>query len=171
MGEKYFEAGKEYFLNFDGFGDELEILAVEEFFCIEVRGHRITGIADLVLRHRESGEMIVIDHKSKSRKSMDKEMNHYRRQLYIYAMFVHQKWGQYPSKIVFNMFREGYIVEEAFDQAKLEETEQWIEDLIGEIHAEELFLPMPNQYFCQFLCDVSKYCPVMGGDTEQEEDE
>lgn len=164
MGEKYYAAGNDYFSNFSGFGEEWEVLAVEERFCIPMAGHNVVGIADLVLRHRETGELVVIDHKSKSKKSMEKEMDHYRRQLYIYAAFVHHKWGQYPSKIMFNMFREGYTIVEVFEIAMLEETERWIDETIAQIHDEELFLPMPNQFFCQFLCDVSKFCPVMGGE-------
>lgn len=158
MSERYFEAGARYFENFDGFGDQWDILDVEEKFSIQIRGHEFLGIADLVLRDKNTGKITVIDHKSKSKSSMEREIDTYRHQLYIYAMFVKQKYGVYPEKIAFNMFKEGYVIEETFDPAQLEKTEDWIEATINEILADTTFQPTPNNYFCHYLCGVSGFC-------------
>ena len=73
MPQKYYDAGKKYFDGFDGFGEKYEILTVEEKFEINIAGYLFVGIADLVLRDKETKEIIVIDHKSKSINSMKKE--------------------------------------------------------------------------------------------------
>lgn len=172
MADRYYAAGAAYFRQFTGFGDNWEILAVEERFSIHIRGHLFVGIADLVLRDRETGGIVVIDHKSKSRKSMDKDISLYRHQLYIYAMYVREKFGVYPEKVAFNMFREGYLHEEAFDPDELTRTEDWIEALIGEILAAEAsgtFPPAPNAYFCNNLCGFSAICSLYSGAKSQEE--
>lgn len=169
MAEKYYDAGSAYFRDFDGFGAEWEILSVEERFQITIRGHCVIGIADLVLRNKESGAIVVIDHKSKSKKSMDKEIDLYRHQLYIYALFVKQKYGVFPEKIVFNMFKEGYLIEECFDERCLKETEDWVADVIRMIEADEGYEARPNEYFCRFLCGVSGFCPSFT-QTEERDD-
>ena len=158
MSQRYYEAGAKYFEKFSGFGENWEILAAEEKFSIEIRGHSFLGIADLVLRDKETGKITVIDHKSKSKSSMEKEIDTYRHQLYIYALFVKQKYGVYPEKIVFNMFKEGYLIEEVFDSAELEKTEAWIDDTITQIQSDTSFEASPNDYFCRFLCGVSEFC-------------
>ena len=144
MAGKYFQAGKDYFDNFDGFGDQYEILSVEEKFTVEIAGYTFTGLADLVLKNKETGEIEVIDHKSKSKNSMDKEINIYRRQLYIYAAFVHQKYGVWPKRLRFNMFKEGYFIDEDFSMDSMHETEQWIRDTIQRILDEKDWLVSPS---------------------------
>ena len=52
----------------------MEILSVEERFELDIRGNPFVGIADLVLRDKRDGGIIVIDHKSKSMQSMKKEL-------------------------------------------------------------------------------------------------
>ena len=98
MAQKYFDAGLDYFDHFDGFGDNIEILTVEERFEIKIGEYIFVGVADLVVRDRNTGEITVIDHKTKSNSQMKKDIQTYRKQLYTYAAFVKQKFGVYPSK-------------------------------------------------------------------------
>ena len=67
---RYYDGGLQYFRSFDGFGDDMEILSVEDKFELDIRGNRFVGIADLVLRDNNTGGITVIDHKSKSMNSM-----------------------------------------------------------------------------------------------------
>jgi hypothetical protein len=164
--EKYYEAGLHYFDAFDGFGDEWEIAlidgkpAVECKFEIRIGGYPFVGIADLVLRHKKTGAYMVIDHKSKSRKSMEKEIGTYRRQLYIYAAFIKEKLGVYPEKLCFNMFKEGYLIEERFNQEAFDEAMTWVVDTNEQILLEFEWEPQPSDYFCRFICGVLDYCPL-----------
>lgn len=73
---KYYDAGKSYFDNFSGFGSKWNhILGVEDEFITDIQGFAFKGIADLILQSDETGEILLIDHKSKSSSSMKKTKN------------------------------------------------------------------------------------------------
>ena len=160
MAQKYYEAGLSYFENFDGFGDDWDVLSVEDKFEMDIGGYPFVGIADLVLRNKNTGEIWVIDHKSKSKSSMDKELLTYRRQLYTYAAHVKQKYGVFPDRLSFNMFKEGTWIHEAFDHQMYEDTMKWIVDTIESILFEVDWAVSPNSYFCRFVCGVLDACPA-----------
>lgn len=160
MGQKYFEAGKRYFENFDGFGEEWEILASEQWFELNIDGNHLAGIVDLVLRDRETGEIMVVDHKSKSASSMKKELLLFRMQLYIYAMWVKEQWGVWPSILRFNMFKEGYNIDEPFDPSMVDTTRQWILDTIQCIREEKEWKVCSSSYFCRWVCSCIDHCPA-----------
>ena len=108
FGDKAYNAGLKYFETFDGFGDEWEVVTVEEKFVLNIGGYNVSGIADLMLRHKDTGEYWIIDHKSKSKSSMRKDLPMYRHQLYLYAMWCHDYFRAYPGKLSFNLFKESY---------------------------------------------------------------
>ena len=157
---KYFEEGKQYFLSFDGFGEDMEILSVEERFELDIRGNPFVGIADLVLRDRRDGGIIVIDHKSKSMQSMKKELFANTRQLYTYAAYVKERFGEYPSMLRFNMFRYGTFIDEPFSMDRYDETMDWIDTTIRAIKNEKDWRVSASGYFCRFICSTRLHCPV-----------
>lgn len=160
MGEKYFESGQRYFAEFEGFGEAYEIVAVEDRFEIELRGHLFVGVIDLVLRHKAGGQLVVIDHKSASTKTMNANLDAKMRQLYTYAAYVHEKFGEYPSMLRFNLFREGQWIDEPFCREKLNETFNWLEHMVQAIQAETEWTPNKSNFFCRFICGVNASCPV-----------
>ena len=160
MGEKYYEAGLAYFENFSGFGDEWEVVSAEEKFELDIGGYPFVGISDLILQHKETKELWVIDHKSKSASSMSKELQTYRRQLYIYAAHVKQKYGVYPSKLSFNMFKEGTFIDEVFDINMFNDTMEWVVEMIESILFEADWKISPSSYFCRFICPALMSCPA-----------
>lgn len=153
---KSYEAGLEYFRNFKGFGD-VEILEVEDKFRIHIGPYPFTGIADLVYRDSE-GRLTVVDHKSKSAASMKREQDIYRRQLYIYAEHVYQKYGEYPEILKFNMFKAGGEIVERFSLEEHRKALSWAQETIEEIIMEDEFPACPNSYRCQFICSVREIC-------------
>ena len=157
---KYFDEGKAYFDSFDGFGDA-KILSVEEKFEIDIGGNPFVGIADLVLREKD-GSITIIDHKSKSMQTMKKELPLYKRQLYIYAAYAKQRFGEYPKLLRFNMFRYNDFVNEPFNMTAYEETLRWVEETIRRIKSEQDWLVSESGYFCRWICSVNNHCPVGG---------
>lgn len=166
MAEKYYEAGLKYFESFDGFGDEWEIAiidgepAVECRFEIRIGGYPFVGIIDLVLRNKHTGAIMVVDHKSKSKNSMDKELSTYRKQLYVYAAYIKEKLGVFPEILRFNMFKEGYFIDEIFNEEAYEDTMNWIVDTIESIFLESEWRISESSYFCRFICGVLDHCPA-----------
>ena len=161
MADKYYNAAMDYFDHFEGFGDEWEVLSAEKKFVIRLGQYNVSGIADLVLKNKNTGELWVIDHKSKSMNSMKKEHALYRRQLYLYAMWCKEEFGEYPTKISFNMFKEGVFIDEDFSLDLLEETKKWFIDTIHEIEnldVIEVWETKLNSYFCGQICGVAPEC-------------
>ena len=159
---RYYDEGLQYFRSFDGFGDDMEILSVEDKFELDIRDNRFVGIADLVLRDRNSGGITVIDHKSKSMNSMKKAQYENTRQLYTYAAYVKERFGAFPTLLRFNMFRYGVNIDEPFSRDRYAETMDWIERTIAEIRAEREWKVSSSSYFCRFICSTRLYCPIAG---------
>ena len=160
MAGQYYDEGLQYFQSFDGFGDDKEILSVENKFELDIRGNRFVGIADLVLQDKKTGDIIVIDHKSKSMNSMKKAQYENTRQLYTYAAYVKERFGEFPTLLQFNMFRYGVNINEPFAMERYEETMDWIERTIAQIKAEKEWKVSSSGYFCRFICSTRLHCPV-----------
>lgn len=161
MAQKSYLLGESYFQSFTGFGSEYDIASVEERFEVDVGGYTIVGLADLVLRHRETGEYLVIDHKTKSPKTMRKDFDEYVKQLYIYAMYVHQRFGQYPERMAFNLTKAPEEkFEEIFSEERLAEVKKWILTTIHRIEQEQDWLPGGSDYFCRNICGYRYDCPA-----------
>lgn len=161
LGERYFNAALEYFENFEELPDYYEVLSVEEKFVIDLSGKKISGIADLVLRDKRDGGIIVVDHKSKSLSSLKKEMNLYRKQLYLYAWWVHETYGVWPKQLIFNMFKEHTNIVEEFSIDAMDEAVKWYLDTIAEIEQCDMFEDWDtnySSYFCGQICSQASRC-------------
>lgn len=155
--ENYFKQGKAYFDNFDGW-EMYKIITAEEEVEFKIDGYKLGGFIDLLVRNVLTDELEVIDHKSKSGFKNKEEKNHYLLQLYLYSIPIKEKYGQYPNKLKFNMFRKGKWEEEEFKYAKLEMAKQWVIDTIKNIEKETEFAPTKDDFFCKYLCSHRNTC-------------
>lgn len=161
LGEKYFHAAEEYFEKFAGLPSNYEVLSVEKKFVITLEGYRISGIADLVIRDKDTGGIEVVDHKSKSMSSMKKERDLYRKQLYLYALWVHEEYGVWPRLLTFNMFKEHDTIVEEFSLEEMEKAKRWFIDTIKEVEAADVFEEWDanySSYFCSNICSCAGEC-------------
>lgn len=150
-----------YFEQFDGFGDEWEVISVEDKFVINYQGFDISGIADLVLCHKVTGEIRIIDHKTKSASSLSKEINLYRKQLYLYAHWCYERFGQWPQDVCFNMIKTQKMIIEPFSMEEHNKAMQWYVDTINQIMIADTFEDWGcniSKFFCQNICDVCVSC-------------
>lgn len=161
MAEKNYKLAEKYFETFDGFGSQYEVASAEEQFEIDVDGYTVRGLADLVLLDKTDGRYVIIDHKTKSSASMDKDRDTYVHQLYIYAMYVYKRFGQYPKWMAFSLIKDnGRLVKEQFSMDGLERTKKWILDTIDQIKHSKEWIAGGSSYFCQFICGFRYSCPV-----------
>lgn len=156
--EKSRAAGLRYFQNFKELEPEWEVLDVEKKFEIQIGGYPVVGIVDLVLRHKDTGDIVVVDHKSKSKASMTKEYETYKKQLYIYAKYIKETYGKFPSVMRFNMFKEGYEIDEPFNQEDYDKTMSWVIHVIEQTILDDEWEARPDDFFCFVLCGVKDYC-------------
>ena len=178
LNAKYYDNGKEFFADFDGFPDNWEIIAAEQDILIEIGGVKVQGFIDLIVRDKNDGKLIVVDHKSKAKFKNDEELEHYGYQLYFYSVWVHEHFGEWPKELIFNMFRIRDVKHITFTQEGLQKAIGWLEKNVAEVYADEDFLDkvsiekniLPTQepknyrpdFFCQHLCGVRYHCPRSG---------
>lgn len=151
-----------YFASFDGFPD-YDIVSSERRFTVPIGPYEFDGIADLVLRSKADGSLMVIDHKTKSTDAMRKDIDRFRNQLYIYAAHVKQQYGEYPKTLAFNMLKTGDLIAEEFNEAQMEKTIDWAVSTIDTICLDTEYLYKQDDFHCRFLCDVRmqcEHCPI-----------
>lgn len=131
----YYQDGENYFTNFEGYSN-WEILESEYQFEIPITDNALfNGKVDLIARSKKSGRLIIIDHKSKSKFKSKDELAEYAKQLYLYAFAVHEKYGEWPKTLYFNMFRKGELVTIPFDKKEYRMAMNWAVDTINAIQS------------------------------------
>lgn len=169
MFEKYFDKGSEYIGDLEQELGAFDPVAVEEKFTFSIGGKKFVCIVDMVCKD-EDGNIFIVDHKSRQLKKRsgrkkptkaDEELDEYLRQLYLYSIPVKKKFGELPSKLVFNCFRNdagSRIIVEPFDEEKFEAAKQWALDSIEQIRQEEKWDPVVEYWKCHHLCGVCNSC-------------
>lgn len=170
FGEKNYNAAVHYLEHFSGLPAGYEVISVENKFVIDIGGYPVSGIADLVIGSPADNEVIIVDHKTKSAASMKKEYQLYRKQLYLYAIWFKEWSGNWPTKLRFNMVKDGTFIDEPFDEAMVEETKRWFIDGIHSIEECDLledwitcisdsdYEKAKEPYFCKWICGVNPSC-------------
>ncbi len=174
----YYDNGREFFAFFDGFPENWELVASEQEIRYEIDGFRVHGFIDLIVRDRRDGKLMIVDHKSKGRFKSTEELEHYSYQLYLYAVWVHMTYGEWPKELIFNMFRAREEKHIPFSYETLDQAVRWMKSTILRIDADEDFSdkvklryemlgkPIPENYrpdfFCSQLCSVRHCCPRSG---------
>lgn len=145
LGERYYNAGKDYLDQFDGSCFEpYEIVGVEQQVKLDIDGRPFVGVIDLILKG--GGDYIVLDHKSKSAFKSKHEQAEYVRQLYLYAIYIKEKYGKWPVKLVFHMVRDGgKLVEIPFNEQDAADARKWFTQTIDAIYHDEVFESTPNR--------------------------
>ena len=157
LADKYYEAGLNYFENFEGFGD-YEIVQAEKELEFTVDKYKVTGYIDLLLKDKD-GNFHIFDHKSSTVKSAKSDKaKEYWKQMYLYSIAIYQEYGVYPVKLHINAFKEGKIYTIDFDIEEIEKVKKWVVDTIEILKKEREFLPKSNSFFCKFVCSYRNSC-------------
>lgn len=160
----YFESGKRYLENFQGFTKLHKILEAEyEFEEVVNDAFIFNGKVDLVAED-ENGDLIIVDHKSKSSFKNKAELAEYAVQLYLYAFAIERKYGKLPVKLVFNMFRKDIWQVIEFKQEDYEAAMKWLVDSVNEVEGCFDFTSVPNTFFCNNFCSYRDNCEEKAGD-------
>lgn len=149
--DDYYKSGEKYLESFDGFPN-LNILEAEYEFDTVINNQFVfNGKIDLIATN-QNDELIIVDHKSKSRFQTKKELKEYAKQLYLYSYAVHEKYGKYPKYMYFNRFRRNETDEIKFTKKELAETLQWAIDSVTEIENCMNFDAIPDTFYCNNFC-------------------
>lgn len=158
--QSYFDKGLEYLNNIDLDLDKYEVLGVELKVNFKIDGKDFIGFIDLLLRDKDTREVIIVDHKSASikilkngsiSKSDQQHFLEFKRQLYLYSIPIIEKYGT-VSKLKWNMFKDQKWIEIPWKKDEYNEAIQWAKDTLKLIENEKEWLPNPNYYYCHYLC-------------------
>lgn len=161
--QKYIDSGVNYLSGFTP--PPWETVGVEIKLRFRIQNFPFIGIIDHLGRD-ESG-LIITDNKSRELQPRsgrekptlkDKELDEMLRQLYLYAVAVEQEYGELPSKLCFNCFRNNQLIIEPFQIDAFEETKKWAIQQIEEIRKTEEFEPNENFFYCPWICEMSDRC-------------
>jgi hypothetical protein len=153
------------------------VVSVEGQFYIHIDSERsLMGFEDMVTMD-DDGNITVTDWKI-SKPFTKKDEKSKKRQLYIYARAAKEKWGRYPTNMVFFFVKEGAFYNYEFDKDELIETLNWVKetaDLIDEridsggpwpdkiMEAMDSGIDVNNKkafdrFFCENLCPHRNTC-------------
>lgn len=155
--KSYYEQGLSFLKRFQGY-ENVEILGVEEEFTVDIDDWQLTGFIDICFRD-ENGKLIIRDYKSKASFKNDAERHQYARQLYLYSIYVHQKYGVYPDELQFLMFRKkDEPVRIEFNMDDFNEAVQWAKDTVQIIRGAIDYPAQCEDFYASNLCNHREYC-------------
>lgn len=158
--QKLLDSVTAYFQAFDGFPGH-EIVGVEQSFTSSLAGEPFVGVIDLILRDRQTGDYVLVDHKSSSLSSFKRSRQAMYRQLLLYSKYLADRFGTFPARLRFNLFREGTQDEQPFRAEDYVEAVQWAENAARTMNARDLtdwFELKPEQFYCTQLCPARGVC-------------
>lgn len=171
--QKYLDQGAFYFEHFESFPLTTELVEKPISISFNDGGEHpvsFTGIMDYLGRNAD-GRLVIVDHKSADLKPYSKryadkptqsdlKLDGTFRQLYLYAEWVAEAYGEFPAELWLNCFRTGKLIKSAFDSNKLQEAKDWMNRQIGRIAKEDLFIPNDDYYYCRWVCGQHNNCEL-----------
>ena len=167
--DKSFEQCAEYFADLEvDWLNEFAVCGVEKKIDIEIEGYKFTGYIDLLLQDKDTGDYIVIDHKSakyplskrthKVLKAQEESFEKYKKQMYLYCNAIKKEYGVFPKYIMWNYFKENDAVKICFNEKEYNEAIRWFIDAIHDIEKENDFEPTIDFFYCNNLCEFRNSC-------------
>lgn len=152
----YYNQGLSFLKSFTGYED-VRILEIESEFTVDIDDWKFTGIIDLVYIDK-NGDLVIRDYKSKASFKSKKELHQYARQLYLYSLYVKEKYGKYPDKLNFLMFRKNESVTIDFNLEDFYEAIEWAKNTVSEIRECWDYSPTCDDFYSKNLCNHREYC-------------
>lgn len=163
----------DYLCETDGLDrDRHDVLMVEQHIKFKIGKYKFQGFVDCVLKDKESGKIILLDHKSEDHffkkdgtvlKSKANSFMAYKKQMYIYCVGLKETFGINVDKIAWHHFKDGGKISAIdYSEDELNETVQWVFDTIGRIKKDKDFLPNKSYMMCYELCGYRNDCEYKG---------
>lgn len=145
-----------------------EIIGVELKLDFKIGKYKFIGYADLVVRNKENGEVILVDHKQathflkKDGSPLKNQLNNflsYKKQMYMYCKGLKEALDINVDKIVWHHFKDnGELTIIPFETDEYEETMRWVIDTIEQIKNDKEFINKSSFVMCSSLCDYRNDC-------------
>lgn len=160
----------DYLCEMDGLDkDTYEIIGVEMKLEFKIGKYKFQGYADLVVRNKKTGEVILVDHKQATHfmkkdgvtplKNQLENFIAYKKQMYLYCKGLLEQHGIKVSKMIWNHFKDGGLLTTIpYIESEMKETEEWAINLIETIKKDKQFAEQKSYMTCRELCDFRNDC-------------
>ena len=161
--KKYICCGLDYLKDFKPF--DYNTVAVEKNVDFKIEGMNFVARIDYI--GEKDGKYYIVDNKSRDLKNRSKrkkptatdvELDNMLRQLYIYSAAFKEMYGEFPSALCFNCFKNNTFIVEEFKMDEYIKTIEWAKRKIRDIRESETFDPNIEFFSCKYICDVSNDC-------------
>lgn len=146
--KSFYNKTLDYLKHFEGINGE--IVGVEEKLETKFGDYDFIGYADLIMRDDKG--LFIVDHKSHAAFKSKTEREEYFKQLYLYAECIKRKYGEYPYKLVFNMFRVPQMETEIFSASQSKKSVDWFQNSVSKILLHTDWDCVINDWYCGNLC-------------------
>ena len=146
--------------------DDYRIIGIELKIKFKIGGKKFIGYVDMVLEDINTGEIVVVDHKSEkikflkdgsiSKTNID-DILKFKKQMYLYSIGLYNLYGKYPSKFIINLFNIQKYYKFDINEDEFRESIKWAEQILLDIQNESEFDPSPSYYYCKYLCGFRNY--------------
>ena len=161
--ETTFEACMDFLCEFDfDFFNDYEVIGVEKEVRFEIGGFEFKGFIDLLLKHKETGKITVLDYKSSPYpfkkdgktvlKNSEENFNSYKHQMYLYSKAVIEEYGIQPSNITWLHFKDGKFATIDFNETEYHKSLDWASKIIENIYKDRKFEAKTSFVMCGKLC-------------------
>jgi hypothetical protein len=139
-----------------------DIVSVEDYLLTHLfDNHYLQGYNDLLTK--DDG-LIIIDWKISKKASFVPKISEKKKQVYLYAKGIKEKFGEFPKEMYFYLVPEGYPVHIPFEMKEYERSLEWAKETITTI-IEGKKKTRPQKFFCQNICGQRKNCPELNSRT------
>lgn len=147
--------------------EQYNILGVEKKVLFKINQYRFIGFIDLLLEEKDTGRLVVVDHKSSGKflqkngkpyKNKEAQFNTYKKQMYLYCKAVKDEYGKFPKQIVWNHFYDDALTKIPFNEKEYIDTLAWANETIEKIYKDVEFLHTNSYFMCSKLCDFRNSC-------------
>lgn len=158
--------------------EKYEVLEIENRSEWTLGKYKMVGFIDMLIRDISTQEIILIDHKSAGKflkkdgtplKNQASSFEAYKKQMHLYCMPIFEKYGDFPSKIVWNHFFAQEVTCIPFVEEEYVAAQKWAKDTIKKIHKDKVFkahcfneeVYKDNYVKCRYLCDYREDCEYL----------
>lgn len=176
--DKKYNQGIDYLAAFDIEKlKDYEILGVEKKVLYEIDGYKFIGFIDLLLRHKKTKKILLIDHKSldhfmkKDGTPLKNQLPHfeaYSKQMYLYSKPIYEEYGEYPDRIIWNHFFDQQVTNIPFNKDDYDSAVRWAVDTIHKIYKDKKFNANQSYIMCKVLCGYRNCCCYANEETGDE---
>jgi hypothetical protein len=160
----YYDAGYEFFKNFNFDRDEYELIQLEDFVKGTDRGINVTIKPDIVIKNKTTNELTLLDFKTSeiiNKKGVldQKKLDGYKSQLNLYVYFLWQFKGLEITKARLWFIRSNTFFDWDYEQYLAQDSlDKFIETAKKIQQAEEWPYNNSSSFMCSVLCSVRNSC-------------